>query len=190
MPGPKGSGVKHPDAALLAAFIAERNRLIDALESGSLNKAAYLEAQDAALTALSAVPRRHGALISFEEGLFNYQYYNMLAKRERVLCKDEEFRNPAQSRRHRQEADRWYALKDRETVRLLEWLGYQEVRAYYIETPARYLKGRLIEIVAYTRHRAVFHTADEAILNRLVRAGVFQEGLQPSVIRSYIEADY
>lgn len=181
---------RHPDAQSLAQFIEGRNRLIDALEAGALGKSAYLEAQDEALMALGVVPRSGGPLSSLEEGLFNYQYYNTLAKRERIRCKDEEFRNPEQARRHRQEADRCYARKDRETVRLLEWLAYRDVEAYYIDTPARYLRGRLIEIVALKEHRAVFHTADEAILNRLVRAGVFLEGARPSVIRSYIEADY
>lgn len=174
---------------MLDRFIQGRNRLIDCLESGDLDKSAYLEAQFQSLLELGIKPCS-GAIVSFEEGLFNYQYYNVLAKRERIQSKDEEFRNPEASRRHRNQADRHYALKDRETVKILEWIKYQHVQAYYIETPARYLNGKLIEIVAEDYERAVFHTADEGIINRLVRAGVFSEGARPSVIRSYIESDY
>lgn len=180
---------RYPDQAVLERFILGRDRLIDSLEAGELDKGAYLEAQYQALVELKAVPRK-GGLGSFEEGLFNYQYYNVLAKRERIQSKDEEFRNPEASRKHRNQADRHYALKDRETVKILEWLNYQHVQAYFIETPARYLNGKLIEIVIDTYDRAVFHTADEGIINRLVRAGVFAEGVRPSVIQSYIESDY
>ncbi len=188
MTGNKGK-TKHPTQEVLNHFIKGRNRLIDSLEAGDLDKSAYLEAQYQALLELEIKPVG-GAIVSFEEGLFNYQYYNVLAKRERIQSKDEEFRNPEASRRHRNQADRHYALKDRETVKILEWIQYKNVQAYYIETPARYLNGKLIEIVADDYQRAVFHTADEGIINRLVRAGVFHEGARPSVIRSYIESDY
>lgn len=179
----------HPDQTVLARFIAGRDRLIDGLEAGEMNKSAYLEAQYQALVELGAVPRK-GGLRSLEEGLFNYQYYNILAKRERIQSKDEEFRNPEASRKHRNQSDRHYALKDRETVKILEFLNYEHVQAYFIETPARYLNGKLIEIIVDTYNRAVFHTADEGIINRLIRAGVFYEGVRPSVIQAYIASDY
>lgn len=185
----KGHQGQHPDKEILERFIAGRDRLIDSLEAGEMDKSAYLEAQYCALMELGAIPRK-GVLKSLEEGLFNYQYYNVLAKRERIQSKDEEFRNPEASRRHRNQADRHYALKDKETVKILELLNYQHVSAYFIETPARFLNGKLIEIIIETYDRAVFHTADEGIINRLVRAGVFAEGTQPSVIQSYIESDY
>lgn len=188
MTGSRGKA-KHPASEVLKRFIEGRNRLIDSLEAGELDKGAYLEAQYQALLELGITPCS-GTITSVEEGLFNYQYYNVLAKRERIQSKDEEFRNPEASRKHRNQADRHYALKDKETVKILEWIKYQHVQAYYIETPARYLNGKLIEIVAEDYERAVFHTADEGIINRLVRAGVFSEGARPSVIRSYIESDY
>lgn len=181
--------VKHPDKEVLERFIAGRDRLIDGLEAGELDKSAYLEAQYQALMELGAAPRR-GPLASIEEGLFNYQYYNVLAKRERIQSKDEEFRNPEASRKHRNQSDRHYALKDRETVKIMELLNYQHVQSYFIETPARYLNGKLIEIIIDTYDRAVFHTADEGIINRLVRAGVFSDEVRSSVIQSYIESDY
>lgn len=185
----KGVKGKHPDKEVLERFIAGRDRLIDCLEVGELDKSAYLEAQYQALMELGVSPRR-GGLDSIEEGLFNYQYYNVLAKRERIQSKDEEFRNPEASRKHRNQADRHYALKDRETVKIMELLNYQHVQSYFIETPARFLTGKLIEIIVDTYDRAVFHTADEGIINRLVRAGVFSEGIRPSIIQSYIESDY
>lgn len=185
----KGTKAKHPDKEVLERFIAGRDRLIDGLESGELDKSAYLEAQYQALIELDSVPKR-GALESLEEGLFNYQYYNVLAKRERIQSKDEEFRNPEASRKHRNQSDRHYALKDRETVKILEWLKYEHVQSYFIETPAKFLNGKLIEIIVDTYDRAVFHTMDEGIINRLVRAGVFSEGVRSSVIQSYIESDY
>lgn len=180
---------KHPDKEILERFIAGRDRLIDCLESGELDKSAYLEAQYQALMELGVSPRR-GPLGSIEEGLFNYQYYNVLAKRERIQSKDEEFRNPEASRKHRNQSDRHYALKDRETVKILELLNYEHVQSFFIETPARFLNGKLIEIIIDNYDRAVFHTADEGIINRLVRAGVFSEGIRPSVIQAYIESDY
>lgn len=180
---------KYPDRESLATFIDGRNRLIDLLETGALNKAQYLDAQCQAMEEQGMVPRK-GPIKSIEEGLFNYQYYNIMAKKERVLCKDEEYRNPSKSRAHRGRADRFYELKDRETVKIIEFLGYKDVEAYYIETPAKYLVGKLIEIVILNHDRAVFHTADEGIYNRLVRAAVFTPGIRPSVIKAYIESDY
>ena len=188
MTGSRGKG-KRPSNDVLVRFIEGRNRLIDSLEAGELDKSAYLEAQYQALLELDALPCS-GALQSFEEGLFNYQYYNVLAKRERIQSKDEEYRNPEASRKHRNQSDRHYTLKDRETVKILELIKYEHVQAYFIETPARFLNGKLIEIVVENQERAVFHTADEGIINRLVRAGVFAEGIRPSVIQSYIESDY
>ena len=188
MTGSRGKG-KRPSNDVLVRFIEGSNRLIDSLEAGELDKSAYLEAQYQALLELDALPCS-GALQSFEEGLFNYQYYNVLAKRERIQSKDEEYRNPEASRKHRNQSDRHYTLKDRETVKILELIKYEHVQAYFIETPARFLNGKLIEIVVENQERAVFHTADEGIINRLVRAGVFAEGIRPSVIQSYIESDY
>lgn len=177
------------DTEQLEKFTCTRNELIDQLELGILNKSTYLEAQYQALLDLGAEPFR-GKIRSVEEGLFNYQYYNTFAKRERILCKAEEYRNPEKSREHRRNADRYYDFKDRETKKILEFCGIKNVIAYKILTPAKYLQGKLLEILLPDVKRGILHTADEGIYNLLDRAGVLEEELKVSAIQDYIEADY
>lgn len=177
------------DKQQLIRFFQQRDRLIDDLEAGVLNKSAFLEAQYESVHGSGMKPSNR-PIRSLMEGLYNYQYYNTLAKWERVQARICEFRDPAQARQHRIRMDKHYDSKDRETRRILEFYGLQGVEAFYIRVPSPRLEGQLLEIVLVNEHRVILHTADEGIRHWLQRDGVVKPGLQPSRIEAYVQSDY
>jgi len=173
----------------LALFFQQRNRLIDALEVGTLDKTSFLEAQYESVFSSGLKPG-NGAIRSIREGLFNYQYFNTLAKWERVQSRLYEFRDETRSRDHRRQMDRYYDRKDRETRKLVEFCGADRLEAFYIQLPTKRLEGILLEIILLDEPRAILHTADEGIRNFLEREGIVRTGIFPSVIDSYVKENY
>ena len=107
--------------------------------------------------------------------MFNYQYFNALAKE----CKDTD---PAQT-------DYYYAKKDQATLHVLRILDFQGVEAYFIRVRSPQLKGRLFEIIIQ-EYQMILHSANREILEKLRRELVFKEETRQSVIDGYINQKY
>ena len=154
-------------------YFKYRQGLIDQYVKGDMTKREYLSRNLDAVLALRDKP--FSIVDSLEKGLFNYQYFNALAKE----CKNTD---PAK-------ADYYYSKKDRATLSVLRILDFQGAEAYYIRVRSPQLKGRLFEIVI-REYQMILHSANPEILRKLREEGVFVEETRKSVIDGYINQKY
>ncbi len=129
---------------------------------------------------------------SFEKGLYNYQYYNSQAKYFRTLAKELRYSKnyKRDKNKYLNKCDHFYHLKDISTMKLIKFLSFKGVEAYFVETKSNSLKGKLYEIVLTDYEEAIFHSKSEWLLEELRDAGVFLEGKHRSVIADYINEFY
>ncbi|MDR1560556.1 MAG: hypothetical protein LBS84_12865, partial [Clostridiales bacterium] len=133
-----------------------RQGLIDQYVKGDMTKREYLSRNLEAVLALREQP--FSIVDSLEKGLFNYQYFNALAKE----CKNTD---PAKT-------DYYYSKKDRATMNVLRILDFREVDSYFIRVRSPQLRGRLFEMIIQ-EYQMILHSASMEILERLRREGVF-----------------
>ena len=154
-------------------YFKYRQGLIDQYVKGDMTKREYLSRNLDAVLALRGKP--FGIVDSLEKGLFNYQYFNALAKE----CKDTD---PAKT-------DYYYSKKDRATLSVLRILDFQDTEAYFIRVRSPQLRGRLFEIII-KEYQMILHSANIEILRKLREEGVFIEETRQSVIDGYINQKY
>lgn len=175
------------DHELLETFLKKRAELIRALSSGGLDKTAFLEANEALVQGLNLKP--FGQMKTYEEALFNYQYYNLLAKKAQKQVQDyiKTGRKPS---KHLVRVQGYYTAKDRATAAIIDMLPDEKIKAYALKTRSRRLNQRLIEIVAEEREYAIFHSMNAGIKKSLIERGCFEETCQDSKISDYVNAFY
>ena len=154
-------------------YFKYRQGLIDQYIKGDMSKREYLACNLEAVLALREKP--FSIVDSLEKGLFNYQYYNALAKEHKKT-------DPAKT-------DYYYARKDKATLSVLRILDYREVEAYFIRVRSPQLRGRLFEIII-VEYQMILHSANPEILERLRHERVFKEETRQSVIDGYINQRY
>jgi hypothetical protein len=157
----------------LQKYFSRRQGLIDQYVKGDLTKSEYLAKSLEMVLALKEDPFRKPDTL--EKFLFNYQYFNALAKEA--------------SSKGSPEAERFYRQKDAATLGALKILGFRGVAAYFIKVRSPSLKGRLFEITI-SGWQMILHSASPDILRRLREEGVFREGLRESLIDGYINQKY
>lgn len=175
------------DHELLKTFIRERAQLIRALSSGVLDKSAFLEANEALIQRLNLKP--FGQIQSYEQALFNYQYYNLMAKKAQRAVQNRK-RVGGKVSKHAVRVHGYYTAKDRATAAIISMLVNENIKAYTIKTRSRRLDQKLIEIVAPDREYAVFHSLNQGIKKSLIERGCFDETTRNSVIDTYVNAFY
>ena len=154
-------------------YFKYRQGLIDQYVKGDMSKREYLSRNLDAVLALRDKP--FNIVDSLEKGLFNYQYFNALAKE----CKNTD---PAKT-------DYFYSKKDKATLSVLRILDFQGVEAYFIRVRSPQLKGRLFEIII-REYQMILHSASSLILDKLRNENVFREETRQSVIDGYINQKY
>ena len=154
-------------------YFKYRQGLIDQYVKGDMTKSEYLSQNLEAVLALREKP--FNIVDTLEKGLFNYQYFNALAKE----CKNTD---PAKT-------DYYYAKKDKATLSVLRILDFRGVEAYFIRVRSTQLKGRLFEIII-EEYQMILHSANPEILERLRRENVFMEETRKSLIDGYINQRY
>ncbi|WP_432401933.1 DUF6648 family protein [Wukongibacter sp. M2B1] len=172
-------------------FFEHRNSLILQFKNGDITKREFLEEHYHFIQKLKLQPFKN-KIDSFEKGIYNYQYYNMLAKYCYMRSKDRKLINkhPQVARKYSSKAVHYYNQKDWSTIRLLEHLDFQNVEAYFIKVRSRALKDKLYEIVLYDFQDVILHSKSESMLERLKSEGVFEEGIRKSLIDNYINQKY
>ncbi len=129
---------------------------------------------------------------SYEKGMFNYQYYNVLAKYYNMLAK--EIKNTKRQQKYYSyyynKGNNYYHEKDRSALSLLKFLEFEGVEAYYIEVESKFLNDKLYEIVLVDYKEAIFHSKSKWLLDELKEAGVFMEDKKESLIDNYINEKY
>jgi hypothetical protein len=162
-----------------------RQGLIDQYIKGDMSKREYLNRNFDAVLALNIKPFKN--VDSVDKGLFNYQYYNAMAKdayMDAYCMEDREV-----GRLYNEKSNYYYGKKDKATMRVLELKDFRGVRAYLIKVKSKELKNKLIEIVLED-YNMILHSTSSVLLSRLKEEKVFEEGVKRSLIDSYINQRY
>ena len=157
-------------------YFRYRQALIDQYIRGDMTKSEYLNKNLDAVLSLNIRPFK--IIDSVEKGLFNYQYYNALAKEAGI-----------EAGRHTGDVALYYREKDKATMSILKLLDYENVSAYFIRVRSKYLKGKIFEILL-SDYNAIMHSKNKYLLENLKKAGVFKDGTHVSLIDGYINQKY
>lgn len=178
------------NGSVFEEFFNQRDSLIIQYENGDMCKSEFLEAnfnsvQDSGIKPFSRVD-------SYEKGMYNYQYYNVLAKYYNMMSKefkyDENF--PEKFHEYREKTNFYYRKKDESTLKLLRYLEFEGVESYFISTESKFLNNKLFEVVLVNYDYAVFHSMNLRLLDVLREEKVFMEDKRKSVIDEYINERY
>lgn len=171
-------------------FFDERSSLIVQFSDGEITKRQFLEYNFDLVRKTNLKPFLR--VDTYEKGMFNYQYYNVLAKYYNMLAK--ETRNTRKHRRYYNyyynKGNNYYHEKDRAALSLLEFLEFKGVEAYYIEVNSKFLRDKLYEIVLLDYEEAIFHSKAKWLLDALRENNVFIEDKKESLIDGYINEPY
>ncbi|MGN1318801.1 MAG: DUF6648 family protein [Lachnospirales bacterium] len=169
----------------LQKYFNYRQALIDQYMKGDMTKREYLERNLDAVLSLNIKPFKN--VDTVDKALFNYQYYNAMAKDAKINTTgntDREYEHILLER-----SNYFYSQKDRATMRVLQLYDFTNVSAYFIKVKSKYLRNKLFEIILEDTN-TVLHSSNQSILNRLKEERVFSEGVKRSVIDSYINQRY
>lgn len=158
----------------LQKYFAYRQSLIEQYIKGDMSKNEYLQENLNAVLSLDIKPFKN--VDTVDKALFNYQYYNAMAKDEKAQGFNEK-------------ADYFYYKKDKATYKVLELIDYVGVEAYFIRVNSKYLKGKLFEIVLLD-YNMILHSLNEGIINKLRNENIFDENIHKSLIDGYINQKY
>lgn len=179
-----------PNKTIFDDFFEHRDMLIIQHMNGDINKKEYLELNYKYMLEKSVKPFQR--IDSFEKGMYNYQYYNMMAKYHRMVAQDikDKGKHISFYNKYLNDADYYYNEKDKTTFRLLRYLHYENVEAYYIKMESTLLEGKLYEIVLNDYEYAVLHSKSQWILDVLKKENVFSDKRKTSVIDYYVNSRY
>ena len=170
-------------------YFKHRQNLIDQYAKGDMTKREYLKANYKAVIHNDIGP--FSILDNVDKCLFNYQYYNALAKEKKGASYEKGLEYELK-RDYISQSNYYYRKKDHATRHALRLLDYENVEGYYVKVKSSELKGKLFEIVCrdYGMYDMILHSTNEGILNNLREEGVFTEGSRVSLIDDYINAKY
>lgn len=171
-------------------FFDKRSSLIVQFKSGKISKREFLEYNFDMVRKMNMKPFLK--VDSYEKGMYNYQYYNVLAKYYNMLAK--ETKNTKRHQRYYSyylnKGNNYYQEKDKSAVSLLRFLEFKGVEAYFINVESKYLNDKLYEVVLVDYKEAIFHSKATWFLDILKAEGVFIEGKKISLIDEYINETY
>lgn len=169
----------------LQKYFNYRQALIDQYIKGDMTKREYLDRNLDAVLALNIKPFKN--VDTVDKALFNYQYYNAMAKEAKIDTYS--YSDREMEKIYYEKSNYYYNKKDRATLRVLELMDYRNVKAYFIKVRSKYLKNKLFEIILEDNNM-ILHSANEFILKRLKEEMVFSDGVKKSVIDNYINQKY
>ncbi|MCF6465761.1 DUF6648 family protein [Clostridium sp. Cult2] len=175
---------------IFETFFENRSSLIIQYTNGDITKKEFLEYNFDFVQEMNIKP--FSKIDSFEKGMYNYQYYNVLAKYYTMLAKD--IRRSGKHNKYyiyyKNMGNEYYHQKDRATLHLLRFLEFEDVEAYFIQVESKFLQDKLYEIVLLDYKEAIFHSKSYWLLEILKKEGVFIEGKKKSLIEDYINERY
>ncbi len=175
---------------LFEDFFERRTFLIMQYNNGDITKKEFLEKNFDYFCNVNAKP--FIKVDSYEKGMYNYQYYNGMAKYCRMLAKEVKG-----TRKHNRYynyylnlGNNYYHKKDESTIAILKLLKFENCEAYYIKLDSEGLKNRIYEIVLQDKKEAILHSKADWLLKILKEEGVFDEEVKKSLISEYINEPY
>ena len=171
-------------------FFENRDRLIISHMNGEIDKKNFLDSNYKYMIDNKIKP--FITIDSFEKGMYNYQYYNVMAKYYKVIVQElkESGKGLNFYSKYLDDVNYYYDEKDKTTFRLLRHLKYKNVEAYFISMESSVLEGKLYEIVLKDYEFAVLHSQSEWLLSALKRENVFLSYKKKSVIDYYVNQKY
>ena len=169
----------------LENFIDFRSDSIGKLDSGEIDRDEFSLLNTRFIQSLGLNP--FSQIEKYEEGLYNYQYYNLLAK-EALYCA-EESRKKGDLKKEKyflNKKDNYYYLKDQATFKILSICKDENIQAYYINTNSNSLRGKLYEIVLEDREKCILHSMNQDILDLLKKRNIFNNLSRDSKINEYV----
>lgn len=174
------------DVNMLQKYFNYRQGLIDQYVKGDMTKNEYLKKNLEAVLSLNISPFKNADTV--DKALFNYQYYNAMAKDAKIEASYAVNKEYAYTLREK--ADYFYSKKDNATLKILKLLDFKGVEAYFISVKSKYLKGKLFEIVLKEYYNMILHSSSPVILNILREERAFDEHTKKSLIDGYINQRY
>ncbi|QSX07040.1 hypothetical protein JYG23_06540 [Sedimentibacter sp. zth1] len=171
-------------------FFENRDNLIIKHMNGEIDKRSFLELNYNYMIDNKIKPFM--TIDSFEKGMYNYQFYNVMAKYYKTLVQEQKLNGKGVTfySKFLDDIKYYYDEKDKTTFRLLRFLKYKNVDAYFIKMESSFLEGKLYEIVLNDYEFAILHSQSEWILNALKKEGVFDTNTKKSVIDYYVNQKY
>ena len=167
-------------------YFKYRQSLIDQYAKGDMTKREYLRKNYEAVVYGDIGPFRN--MDTVEKALFNYQYYNALAKENKTISTSRDM-DYELKQDYIEKSNYYYSKKDRATLTALRMLDYKGVEAYFVKVRSKFLKGKLFEIVI-AEEDIILHSTSPLILKCLREEGVFHEESRKSVIDDYVNHRY
>lgn len=182
--------IYNKQGGIFETFFDNRSSLIVQFKSGEITKKQFLEYNYELVKKMNLRPFLR--VDTYEMGMYNYQYYNVLAKYFTSMAKD--IQNTKKHQRYYNyylnKGNNYYHEKDKAALSLLEFLEFKGIESYYIKVESRSLNNKLYEIVLVNYKEAIFHSKSITMLKVLKEKGVFQEGQKVSIIDEYINETY
>lgn len=168
-------------------FLHNRQTLIDHYTKGDLSKEEFIEANYRCINALDIKPFQR--IDNVKKAIYNYQYYNVLAKYYQKRAHDLNNRNESKND-FLEQANYYYSKKDMVTEKLLKILDFSGIDAYFVKVKSPTLKNKLFEIVLKDYDNIILHSKNETILNLLMNENAFCNEERKSLVDSYINQKY
>lgn len=173
----------------LEVFFKKRNDLISELSQGKIDKIAFLEKNYELIQNLNMKPLLN--ISSLEEGMYNYQYYNILAKffKQKSQLYSNNKKKQKKYNENLMKSNNYYAEKDKYLFRMIDFLDKDFSEAYFIDMNSKRLNNSLFEIVVKDVEFAIFHSMNEKILEKLNEKNIFINETRISKINDYVNTN-
>ncbi|ABN51325.1 MAG TPA: hypothetical protein DEF39_05470 [Hungateiclostridium thermocellum] len=168
-------------------FLKNRESLIEQYAKGDLTKEEFIEANYRCINSLDIKPFQK--IDNVKKAIYNYQYYNVLAKYYQKKAHDLSRNHEARSD-FLEQSNYYYSKKDEVTAKLLRLLDFKGIEAYFVKVKSKNLRKKLFEIVLLDYDNIILHSKSEAILNMLMKENVFINEVRNSLVDSYINQKY
>ena len=182
--------VNDKKGGIFDTFFDNRDSLIVQFRNGDISKREFLKSNFDFVQNMGVKP--FDRIDRFEKGMYNYQYYNTLAKYYSMMGVDlkREGNNYKYFKDYLNKAHYFYNEKDKTTLKLLRFLEFKNTEAYFISVESKKLKNKLYEIVLTEYEYAIFHSKSTWLLKILRKENVFIEEKKKSLIDGYINEKY
>ncbi|MDP4180754.1 MAG: hypothetical protein Q8942_06655 [Bacillota bacterium] len=168
-------------------FLIHRQSLIEQYTKGDMTKDEFIEANYVYINSSDLVPFKK--IDNVKKAIFNYQYYNAIAKYNQKRAHELNSRHGARED-YLEQVNYFYSKKDHVTEKLLKLLDFNGVEAYFVKVNSPALKGKLFEIVLKDYEGLILHSKNENILSMLIRENVFKNEVRRSLVDEYINKKY
>lgn len=173
----------------LELFFKKRNELIEKLSNKEIDKISFLEKNYELIQNLNMKPLLN--ISTIQEGMYNYQYYNILAKyfKQKSTLYSNNKKKQKKYNENIIKSNNYYAEKDKQLMKIVELADIENMESYFVEMHSKRLNESLFEIVLNNIDFAIFHSMNLEILTLLKKKNCFLEITKKSKIDEYVNTN-